>query len=219
MARIVAGAAPPLQSGEIHIRTVQVDEEVPLPVDVHLRGFCNQILADYCGCLSETLRFSYGPWGKPRIAVGGSRRLFHSISHSGRRAAVAVCLDGEVGIDIEAVRPERRISDIVAYAFLPEEIAAVEASDAQERVTVFYDLWTKKEALIKAAGASVAVYMDRAAILGRAAENGWAPARIHGRPENWYVQALPVFPGYAAAVCGTTATAQVVVVGATKKED
>jgi 4'-phosphopantetheinyl transferase len=190
-----------------------MDEQTVGPWDEGLRRRCHELLAGYCGCLPEELGFSYGPWGKPLVATGDGRRVFHSISHSGRRAAVAVCLDGEVGIDIEAMRPGRRFADVVAYAFSPEEIAALDGAESEERTSLFYDLWTKKEALIKAAGASVAVHMDRTSVTGRAGENGWTAARIRGLAGCWFVRSVEVLPGYAGAVCAA-APASVVVVRA-----
>lgn len=205
-----------LRGGEIHVRTIEADEDAPAPWDEALRRRCHELLAAYCGYPAEQLRFSYGRWGKPRVVAADGRRVFHNISHSGRRGVVAVCLDGEVGIDIEAMRPGRRIADVVAYAFSPEEIAAVEGAEAGHRLSLFYDLWTKKEALIKAAGASVAVHMRRTAIARTADQHGWAQARIHGLPGGWFVRAIDIFPGYAAAVCAPEPTAAVLVFRATR---
>jgi 4'-phosphopantetheinyl transferase len=187
-----------------------MDEQARAPWDDALRRRCLGLLAEYCGCEAEALRFSYGGWGKPLVVTPDGRRVYHSISHSGRCAAMAVCLDGEVGIDIEAHRPGRRLADVLGYAFSPEEIAAVDAAEAVKRLSVFYDLWSKKEALIKAAGASVAVHMDRTCIAGSAQENGWTPAFIRGLPGEWFVHGLRVFPGFSAAVCATQAAAVVV---------
>lgn len=71
-----------------------------------------------------------------------------SIAHSGNMAACAVCTGGQVGIDLEMVRPV----DFAAFdtCFLPEEWAFIHQHT--DPLFAFFTLWTKKEAIAKADG-------------------------------------------------------------------
>lgn len=83
--------------------------------------------------------------GKPFWAQGPR----FSISHSGRYAGCVVAAsddaDFNVGFDIEQVRPLRR--DVLARVLSAEELAS-----AQGDPVALYQLWSAKEAVVKAVG-------------------------------------------------------------------
>ena len=169
------------------------------------------VLSRYCGQRPEDLQFRYSSWGKPVVVCGSGRPIFHSLSHSGTKAAVAISAPDDVGIDIELKRPGRRFHDIVEYAFSRDENEEFSRSPEHSVCDTFYTLWTRKEALIKAAGASVAVHMDRARVSGPPNESGWAPAFIVHENRLWFVRTLDLFRGYAGALCVRSNDVKVVV--------
>lgn len=91
--------------------------------------------------------FVIGEHGKPSLP-GGPR---FSLSHSGERAVVAVCADRDVGVDVEALRPvgpgvaERVLSD--------EELAGWRGAVDRDRFLL--EVWTRKEAVVKATGEGI----------------------------------------------------------------
>ena len=92
--------------------------------------------------------FSYGPEGKPYIG-----KFAHSfnLSHSDDLMCLIICgYRAEVGIDIQVVRRNYHTEDIARRAFLPDEIEWME-----KREDGFFQMWTMKEALIKAHGGSI----------------------------------------------------------------
>lgn len=89
-----------------------------------------------------------GPHGKP--FVPGSPGF--SLSHSGRYVVLAVA-SGEVGADIEEVRP--RPSAVAERCFSAAELRWLDA--AADPVRAFYTLWTAKESIMKASGAGFAM--------------------------------------------------------------
>jgi 4'-phosphopantetheinyl transferase len=87
----------------------------------------------------------YNPYGRP---IFKNLELDLSISHSGRYVVCAFGIDLRLGIDIEIIKsidPHE-----FARYFQSDEMNTIAGS--QNPLFEFYNLWTKKEALIKALG-------------------------------------------------------------------
>ncbi len=85
--------------------------------------------------------------GKPYIAG-----LNFNLAHSGTVSCIAVA-DGEVGIDIERIRPISRAA--AAYSVTPAELERITA--APDFSAAFLGVWTQKEAYVKYLGAGLSV--------------------------------------------------------------
>lgn len=85
-----------------------------------------------------------GAHGKPYLRNGPCFNL----SHSGRFVVLAAA-DGDVGADIERIRPWT--AAIAERCFTESERAWLGA--APDQMTAFYILWTAKESIMKASGA------------------------------------------------------------------
>jgi 4'-phosphopantetheinyl transferase len=97
------------------------------------------------------LEFGQTDAGKPFLS-SPSRGLEFNLSHSGGYGLIAVSKDRRVGVDIEV---QRALSDVLAVALQiasPDEARALEQIAMQELHSVFFTLWTRKEALLKAVG-------------------------------------------------------------------
>jgi 4'-phosphopantetheinyl transferase len=112
---------------------------------IGVRSALRDILARYARRPPSVLRFSYEPWGKPRLL--GFERLHFNVSHSGAAAVVAVA-STRVGIDIEELRSVP--AGVAAEALADEERNRMDA--ATDGVASFYAHWTLKEAYVKGAG-------------------------------------------------------------------
>ncbi len=112
-------------------------------------GLQRRLLGAYCGIAPEALRIEPDAMGKPRLEGGAC--VFNG-SESGGTALFAVARTGELGIDVEALRPERADLRLARRYFHPEEIAKLERLEAAARTRGFFSVWTRKEALVKAAG-------------------------------------------------------------------
>lgn len=144
------------------------------------RAALRQTLASLCGVPAADLVIRTGPNGKPFLPDGPHFNL----GHSGAVALFAVA-DFPVGIDVEAVRPlEPGLADLV---FTQSERAYLASLSRLERQAAFFRGWTRKEAVIKANGGSIA---DLRAI------DILPEVRLPG----WQVIDLAVSAGYAAAV-------------------
>jgi 4'-phosphopantetheinyl transferase len=84
--------------------------------------------------------------------------LSFSVSHSGDVALIAIAPPGcVVGIDVEEVRPRTLdLEKLAARTMSAGEIERWRATPDRERLASFLQLWTAKEAYLKAIGVGVA---------------------------------------------------------------
>ena len=110
-------------------------------------------LCDLLDCANDDLSFGFHEHGKPFALVEGQpASISFNLSHSAPHGLIAFASRGRLGIDVEMRRAGRDFDGIAARVFGPEERAAVTAAWGEDKVRLFYRLWTFKEALIKALG-------------------------------------------------------------------
>ena len=110
----------------------------------HLR----RVLAGLTGTSPAAIGFRFGRHGKPFLPGGPS----FNQSHSEERIIIAVAAEGRVGVDIEVIRMVKHMLGIAARNFARDESARLHAAHAHERQALFFRLWTRKEAFLKALG-------------------------------------------------------------------
>ena len=163
-----------------------------------------RLLAAYAGVAAPLLTFAVAERGKPFVSgPNAARRLFFNLSHSGNHAAIGVSTAGEIGIDIEQVRPALRGSELAARYFSRQENAWLQSLSDDAREVAFYRLWVVKEAVLKAHGAGLAIPLHDVDVCF--SDAGQVSLRFAGQPEGrWSVAELDAPAGYAAAlaVCG-----------------
>ena len=97
---------------------------------------------------------SKNAYGKPFLKDYSD---FHfNLSHSGDWV-VGVVSDRPVGIDIEQIRQMKNSMDVAKRFFSEKEYAFLVETEEKSRVDLFYDIWTKKESLIKAVGKGLSI--------------------------------------------------------------
>ena len=119
-------------------------------------GLVRAALATRLGIDPAAVAIEVPASGKPRLAAGhGGPDVRFNLSHSGDLAVVALADGHEVGVDVEA-RDRRRDVDRLAPRVLgDDERAALDATPPGDRLRTFLDAWTRKEAILKAAGEGV----------------------------------------------------------------
>ncbi len=149
-------------------------------------------LASTLGIDDSRLRIARDPRGKPQLVEGG-RDWHFSLSHSHGHALLAVLEGCPVGVDLEWPRPRSHLLALASRYFTGGEAATLAGLDASERVVAFYQLWTAKEAVLKASGLGLAHGLRRVAMHWE--EGGWRPAGFEdvGAPAAaWRLRALPL---------------------------
>ena len=159
------------------------------------RGWLRQVLAAELGTGPGEVELVDGG-GKPRLAGVGP---CFNLSRSGEVALIAVSPE-EVGVDVEQVDGGRAL-EAAPLACTPPELAGLDRLPAGERAEAFLQLWTAKEAYLKARGVGLAVPPGQVE-LGPGPEDAAVPARLLGEvgPGRWWVRRLRPRPGFVAAV-------------------
>lgn len=111
--------------------------------------FVRKTLADRLAKDPSSLKIRRDAMGKPYLE---GHPLHFNLSHSGHLAALALCKDHPVGIDLELLSPARDLSALVARYFSAAEQRAWEALPERAQIYGFYKCWTRKEAYLKARG-------------------------------------------------------------------
>lgn len=167
------------------------------------RGALREILGRGLGVAPARVCFEYGPQGKPRLGgpEAGSGLQFN-VSHSAGLALVAVTSRREIGVDVEEVRDVPDAVPIAARCFSKEENRAFLSVPAAERVAVFFNAWTRKEAYLKALGDGLAHPLDAFDVTLLANE----PARLlrvrgnEREAARWSLWSLDPAPGFVGAI-------------------
>jgi len=117
-------------------------------------GALRMVLGLYLSADPQSLEFQTGPTGKPQL-VQTFTDLRFNLSHSGDLALIGVSRGREVGVDVERVQGNIEFDQIVEHYFEPAEAWDLRTSPPHERVSKFFDLWTRKEACLKADGSGL----------------------------------------------------------------
>jgi 4'-phosphopantetheinyl transferase len=167
------------------------------------RGILRQILGAYLKKPPHSLQFHYNTNGKPILAnAPGEDSLQFNLSHSDNMVLYAITRNRNIGIDLERIREDIEIMQIASRFFSSSEIASIEQTPESNRNELFFQYWTRKEALIKATGEGLSFPIETLDVFG---VNGSILSPIpmpsdNGERPQWYVQDLLPGPGYTAAI-------------------
>ena len=117
------------------------------------RAALRALLCVQLDCDNEGLRFGVAEHGKPFALVNRVRApISFNLSHSGIHGLIALAPLGRLGVDVEEYAPRQDVADLCEAVFGLHERSAVASARGNDRIRLFYRLWTIKEALIKALG-------------------------------------------------------------------
>ncbi|RNL53950.1 4'-phosphopantetheinyl transferase family protein [Pedobacter jejuensis] len=125
---------------------------------------------------------TYNAYGRPNLTD-----LDFNISHSGNYAICAVSTQGQVGIDLEMVRP-------IDLAHFKSQFSLIEWQDiikAEDAISKFFFYWTLKEAVIKADGRGLSLPLDSFRIKA---------THVNILNDTWYYKSLNFLDGYQAHI-------------------
>lgn len=113
------------------------------------------LLSGYTGIPAPEIEITAELFVKPVLENDGVPADFHfNISHSGGAGLLAVS-DRPVGVDIEKNRKVNDFESVSRLSCTDEELRILSALDGEEQNRVFFELWTRKEACVKALGADI----------------------------------------------------------------
>jgi 4'-phosphopantetheinyl transferase len=191
-AQSLANAAEHLCDDEIHVWQLDYRPQ-------HGRGPLRTVLGAYLGIDADRVALIDGEYGRPALADAHDSSLGFNWSHSGEHALIAIGRRITPGIDLERRRARPRALEIAERYFSADETAALTALPAAARDAAFLELWTAKEAVLKALGRGLAFGLDRLSIASTA--DRLTLQRLEGDAANaWQLQRLAVDPTLVAAL-------------------
>lgn len=126
------------------------------------RAALRVILCRQLGCRNDELSFGTSHYGKPFALVNGMRtHINFNISHSGQHGLIAIVPATRIGVDVEERVPRKGLEDTVGMILTPGERKTVARASGAQKIHLLYQLWTMKEALVKALGQGFSLDMTQ----------------------------------------------------------
>jgi len=125
------------------------------------RALVRFVLSVVTGLPPGHFQFTENAHGKPALEQGCvSMPIRFNLSHSRGLTACAVALDRAIGVDVEHHQENIDLSLAERY-FTLREADYIRERPPEERAAAFFDLWTLKEAYIKARGMGLSIDLDQ----------------------------------------------------------
>ena len=162
-------------------------------------------LSHHGGLLPDGWKFGSEAAGKPYLVPQSG--LQFNIAHTRGLVACALSLAGPVGIDVECIDGEREIDSISGNYFAPTEVAELRAcEEGAPRQARFIELWTLKEAYLKALGAGLGRPLDEIAFHFAGASGLHVTAQDKSGDTGWRFGLFAPLDNYRLAVAVRTNT-------------
>jgi 4'-phosphopantetheinyl transferase len=157
LAQLTSGLADRLHDREIHVWEMAYTPSAR-------RGPLHAVLAAYMGVDADAITLDQNEHGKPALTSAHAAAIDFNWSHSSDRALIAIGRDVSLGIDVERLRERPRALEIAERYFSPDETHMLRAQPIENRSAAFLELWTAKEAVLKALGRGIAFGLHRLSI-------------------------------------------------------
>lgn len=146
-------------------------------------------IIDYYGMNYSLEELCYTEFRKPYFL---SDSFNFNISHSENYVVCAASNEVRLGIDIEKIK-EIRISDFKDQFHVEEW---KEILDSNQQLRVFYEFWTRKEAVTKADGRGLNIALEEINLLE-------IPNRVKVEGTEWMLKTVPVSSSYQCAIASS----------------
>jgi len=152
------------------------------------RGSLRALLGKHLNVSPGGLKFQKTPDKKPFLE--GHSGIHFNVSHAGDWILIGLAYE-PIGVDIEFIKPGFDFRDIMAFTFTDRELEAVKCS--HQPTETFYQIWSRKEALLKGTGKGIA--NGTASICCLDGHNAVSSYQI-GSTQDWQVKSFVVEAGY-----------------------
>lgn len=169
------------------------------------RALLRTVLARYTDVGPGQLRFPVNAYGRPELPAAqcGGRRLSFNLSHTPELVMLGLSFDHALGIDVENTGRRLDAPDGAHQFLSASERAGLDALPEPLRRQRFFQLWTLKEAYVKARGMGLSIPLDQFGFgfpRDGQVDMTVAPA-LGDAAGNWRFWQLRPAPDYLASVC------------------
>ncbi len=174
---------------------------------VATRVLVRRVLGGYLGCAPASLRFAEGEHGRPHLATPSPVRF--NLSNTRGLVVCLACAHYEVGVDVELASRAPELLGLAPNVFAPAELQGLRDLDAPSRPRRAVDLWTLKEAYIKARGLGLAIPLDGFAFRLEDEARVDIDASLGDHGDAWQFRTLALGPHIVSTAVRCPATAPV----------
>ncbi len=169
-------------------------------VSIITRGTLRILLGKYLKTSPKTLSFEYGEYGKPELV--DNQNLKFNVSHSKDLIVIGVVKNSNIGIDVEYIKRDFDVMDIVDNYFSKKEIEDIHNIPNKLKTEAFFRGWTRKEAFIKANAKGLSFPLDSFSVSIDSDEKAQLYETIWNSHEkdNWKIIPFKTLPEYKATV-------------------
>lgn len=162
--------------------------------------FLRKFLSYYLQVDFDKVAISYSKSGKPYLNEKINSNLKFNYSHSGDYIIYAFTTDKEIGVDIEEIKDISEIDELSRTHFSDEELSIYfELENPDEKKQLFYKIWTRKEALLKAEGSGITIDLKSLTVL-TTNEKKSNQIKVKFLNQEWSVSDLFIDVNYASSV-------------------
>jgi 4'-phosphopantetheinyl transferase len=159
------------------------------------RDLLRGVLAHYREDGSPSPQFVRDAHGK--LSLADTPEISFNLSHSGEMAVFVVADGVCVGVDCESLRDFDDLPQVAEISFSEAEQKRLAQVGTAGYLALFYALWTRKEALVKAIGLGLSYPLHAVTLIGDV-DDPVMPIEAPGHGL-WWVSSIAAPHGYAAA--------------------
>lgn len=166
-------------------------------------GWLRDTLSLYLNIAPAAISFLYSEHKKPFLPPSNSPALQFNLSHSADMAVCAITLNQSVGIDIELMETESKL-DLAERFFSTEEYNTLIQSPESKRTSIFYTIWARKEAILKATGKGLSIPLDQFTVPLQE-----KMTQIELEKQSWSLLPIHIHPEYQSALAASGAVKKI----------
>jgi len=193
------GGQIPVLDDAVHLWVLDTGADGARAVRTAARSALDRLLRQYArGAAFEIETGSHGKPYAPALPW-----LHFNVSHAGAHVALAFARNQALGVDIEDCSRKLSVDGLAKRFFGATEATALARMAPEGRKAAFLQLWTHKEAVLKALGEGLSFGLDRVEFeLGMDGQAGpmCLIASSAGRPGEWQVKRFTPAPGLTGSI-------------------
>lgn len=168
------------------------------------RALVRTVLSRVTDTPAEHLIFRENRYGKPALRAENpdQGRLKFNLSHCHNMVVLALTENRELGVDVENSAIREAPFNIARRYFATEEIKDLDALPVSAQQERFFELWTLKEAYIKARGIGLSLPLDQFGFRFGASDElcMWMHRDLGDTPDNWHRWQIQIASEYLVAL-------------------
>jgi 4'-phosphopantetheinyl transferase len=171
-----------------------------------VHGLLRSLLSNPLGLPPDCIKFRYNQYGKPYV-TGTGTNIFFNMSHSSDISVIGVDPVSEIGVDVEKINENVDYKPIINHFFTCNEISYIQEQKGKS-VRRFYELWTRKEAFLKALGIGITENLS-VDVSGNADVKLGNPSDRRNNPEKFQLKTVSFKDKYIVSIASVTGSGKI----------